>query len=268
MSRWVQVNTPKVGEEWKPMSLQEAFEKGPPPVGPISVPGDFKDNVVRVAKPYFRDEELQRARDREHVIEDPLALYVPYHSPEMGIYFRVKRMLSDFQAFASKYSWPSGVTVNELWHIYVMTIFWHEMAHHVVEDVATLMEWMGGSNQYPLMSHLAEERFCEFNAFTTAERQPSPPGRHKIPLLPSIQVPSGIKGKSGVAPFNKRLILSCLYYHWGRDYPTSTYRPIVEGDASHAVDGLWNGLWGAHKGGYDVVKAPYEIYKCLYCTTL
>ncbi|MCR6693218.1 MAG: hypothetical protein MRT15_12550 [archaeon YNP-LCB-003-016] len=262
MNTWLQANIPRAGEEWIP--LREKFEGGI--IESVSVLEEFENNVLHRVEPYLRDRDILRLEKREHVIKDPLAYYVPYHFSEMGIYFRINKMISDFRAFVSKYPWPNNITVNELWYVYVMTIFWHEMAHHVIEDVATLMEWMGKA-RYPLMPHLVEEMFCEFNAFTTAEKQLSPPNRYNIPILPYANLPSGIS-KGETAFLNRRLILSCLYYHWGRNNPTSTYRPIVRIEASQAVDGLWNGLWNAHKGGYEVVKAPYEIYKRLYCTTL
>jgi hypothetical protein len=265
----------KAGEEWRPRFpptvLQQHLEK------PIDLPKDFIMKIQQSAKDHIRDKEikerLEKARGaiedpRIIIIEDPLAFYVPYHSSRMGIYFRLNKMLSDFQIFISKIVWPEGSRpsldrLDDLWHIYVMTIFWHEMAHHVLEDVATIMEWMK-TGKYPLIPQQAEERFCEFMAFTTSEIQLSIPRRFSpIPLIYSHRLPSGLGNKH-----NRDLILSALYYHWGRNDPTSAYRPVIEPVIPQTLNGLWNAFWNAHRGGYKVLKVPDEIYEHVYVTTL
>lgn len=76
-------------------------------------------------------------------VEDPLAYYVPYPSgissrKPWGIYFRGKRMLSDFKRFHSRL--PRFIPPDFSWRVYVTTVFWHEMAHHVIQDAWLIQE--------------------------------------------------------------------------------------------------------------------------------
>lgn len=251
----------KVGDEWKPIDKEISSAHREPFQSHKFE--EFERDVWDAAEPRIRDEDIDRVGREAEIIEDPLAFYVPYHPmikhfeprklfrldilfhayrllpPGWGIYFRIKKMLSDFRSFVSKHSWPRNIGLRELWHVYFMTIFWHEMAHHVIEDIAT---WKPA--RYPSLSRFAEERFCEFNAFTTAEEQLSPPDWCEIPIPPPARIPKAV-GKGHV--LNRRLILSRLYYHWGRDDPKSYYRPRVEREAHQFVDGLWYSFWDAHR---------------------
>ncbi|MEM2414096.1 MAG: hypothetical protein QW109_05705 [Sulfolobales archaeon] len=265
IKRWFVCNAPVAGEEWRPEFSRER------PV-PIGVPGlvegkpvseidvtNFSNKVMEIAKRWIRNEDVKKA---ERVIEDPLAYYVPYHSPEMGIYFRINRMLSDFQNFIFKWgAYVKGLSVEDLWYVYVITILWHEMCHHVIEDVATLLEWMG-RGKYPLMIRNVEEMFCEFNAFSTAERQLSPPGGYRIPIITLDRIPAAFRERRA-----RRMVLSYLYYHWGRDDPSSIYRPRVDSAVPQLINGLWNPCWNAHLGGYRVIGVPSEVYGHVYCVT-
>lgn len=252
-SVWISNNSPRANEEWMPIPLSEPLIPESISITNIS---DLEKRVQKNAEPCVRD-EIPRA---EHVIEDPLAYYVPYHSPQMGIYFRLNKMLQDFRRFVNKYSkYMMNFRAEDLWHIYVMIIFWHEMAHHVLEDIATVK-----SAKYPLLPRSIEESFCEFNAFTTAERQLSPPNR--IPILISARVPKTLIGRGALSRKNKKIILSCLYHHWNRSNPTSIYKPRVYPMVPKVVNAIWYGFWHAHCGGYNVIRAPTEIYKHIYVT--
>ncbi len=215
-------------------------------------------------------------------MEDPLAYYVPYPSDAssrkgFGIYFRVKKMLSDFKRFHSKL--PRFIPPDFSWRVYVTTVFWHEMAHHVVQDAWLIQE--GNKSQrsssspsssspsdysgYTLMPRQDEEGFCEYMAFTAVERNLGlppkvirnipmrhmlyarifyPHPRPKIPLLP---------GRSPMKPDYFRIYALCaLYDHWGRG-SDPVYRPCVTRTASGAVGPLWNPLWEAHQRGAPVI---------------
>jgi len=270
MSAWIQQSSPRPGDQWRPIPLDK-LEKVPYESEGLGVPDKIaseleklKRGVMDNAKPRIRDEEVRKA---EKLIEDPLAYYVPYHSPRMGIYFRVNRMLSDFSNFISRwYGFMVNIKVQDIWRVYVMTIFWHEMAHHVIEDVTSVMEYLGKLKYPPLPRHI-EEGFCEFNAFSTIEKRLSGPRWCRVPFT-FINVPSKTRSKTRIPINTRKRILSCLYYHWGRNTHSSIYKPVVDPIVPKVVDGLWNGFWCAHLGGYDVIKAPDEIYRHLYCTTL
>jgi len=247
-------NSPKAGDEWKP----DAFPGKHAPSDELKREAEeVTKRIYRESRRYKRDEDVKRAR---HVIEDPLAIYVPYHS-SMGIYFRVNRMISDFCNLYTTYGYVMKVSAEVAWHVYVMLIFWHELAHHVIEDVATVLEgW--GLGKYPLVPNVDEERFCEFNAFSTTEKRLASPTRALLPLT-FLWV-----SRIGIGHVARRSILSCIYYHWGRHQPSSSRRPRVEPSIPKAVDGLWNGFWEAHLAGRNVLRVPTEIYNRVFVTTL
>ncbi|MEN3062088.1 MAG: hypothetical protein ABC595_03150 [Candidatus Methanosuratincola petrocarbonis] len=153
------------------------------------------------------------------------------------------------------------------WRVYVMAVFWHEMAHHVVQDAQMIINGPPPYEYaaYSLMPRQDEEGLCEYMAFTAVERglglppkvirniplrhmlyartfYPHP--RPKIPLLP---------GKSPMKPDYFRIYALCaLYDHWGRG-SDPVYRPCITRTASGAVGPLWNPLWEAHLRGAPVI---------------
>lgn len=259
------INFPKEGKEWKPecapkieKASHEEFE-------------NIRETVLKASEPLVKDDDFREIRDK--AIEDPLAFYAPYHyvGDKYGIYFRIYRMIDDFKDFISKYykfinKELPGINFWDIWEVYFATIFWHEMTHHIVEDIATVMEWKN-LGKYPLLSRKAEERFCEFVAFARI--------RLVLPLYVSCRSlideirkrRSQIMVKSIRSRQIKTVILSCLYYHWNRDDPNSIYRPIIEPEIPQIINGLWNAFWYAHNYPGTVIRAPDEIYGRIYFVT-
>lgn len=340
MKSVIDANTPKAGDEWKPVIGREEIassaerELGEEEGAFRKLLGDLKNRVSSSVKDAVRD--IERA---EHIIEDPLAYYVPYHSPPRirGIYFRVDRMLSDFEKFARAalsylkvrelyeewappwpYPWdidllyylcrrywvwapwapglrercmrfihyvedlyryvrdmkPLGyvpLLLWDLWRIYVTNIYWHELAHHAIEDVATVKR-----AKYPALARNAEEGFCEYTAFNTSERAFYVPCSIRIPLIPPELHALYCLYELLWLPFSSpqsrhyreyiRLVLSILYYHWDRD-KDPVYRPVVDPSVPKFVGARWNAFWEAHVGGYNALTVGGdEIYKHLYIT--
>ncbi|MBC7128072.1 MAG: hypothetical protein H5T32_07685 [Candidatus Methanosuratus sp.] len=214
--------------------------------------------------------EIDAEPDFSGGVEDPLAYYAPYpsHIPspkKWGIFFRARKMLDDFIDFHSRL--PKFILPDFSWRVYVMTVFWHEMAHHVVQDAQMIINGPPPYEYaaYSLMPRQDEESFCEYMAFTAVERNLGlppkvirnipmrhmlyarifyPHPRPKIPLLP---------GRSPMKPDYFRIYALCaLYDHWGRG-SDPVYRPCVTRTASGAVGPLWNPLWEAHQRGAPVI---------------
>lgn len=261
--------TPEAGAEWRPYAILERYARLLREREPRGLEREEAEEVVREAREmgreYERDEDVETARSREYVvIEDPLAYYIPYHSSvsrlrEWGIYFRIRRMEDDFINFYSTWGGVLGVSAESAWHVYVFTVFWHELAHHVMEDVATTLERLR-VGKYPLVSSTAEERFCEYTAFTTAEKRLAAPVQLPLTWLK--------RGHLNLGMMNVKRILSCLYYHWRRDDPNSYYRPVVEPSILKAVDGLWRAFWSAHLSGSGAFEPKGEVYRRVFVTTL
>ncbi|MEN3052331.1 MAG: hypothetical protein ABC606_00840 [Candidatus Methanosuratincola petrocarbonis] len=206
---------------------------------------------------------------REGVIEDPLAYYVPYPTdrdpssyPRWGIYFRAHKMLADFKQFHSRL--PELIPVEISWGVYVQAVFWHELAHHVVQDTWLIqgsysnpppsMPYAG----YSLMPKSDEEGFCEYMAFSAVEQGFSVPrlalcndlrhgwaSRTEVPLIPRYTAPR--------PEVLRNYALCALYWHWGRDH-NPDYRPRVTPLASEAVGPFWRPFWEAHRRGTPVVS--------------
>ena len=61
-------------------------------------------------------------------------------------------------------------TALTVFRVYVSHIYWHELTHHIVEDIYTLK-----GNSYPLLTTSEEEGLAEWHAFLTAEERLSLP---------------------------------------------------------------------------------------------
>jgi hypothetical protein len=302
ISPWVYQLSPRAGEEWVPRVEKSRFissvEKTPLEAELEEKIKEMEDEVLEHVKPliadgYFDEREKESIKRYEEkmgedyvAIVDPLAIYLPYHKWgwRWGIYFRIIRMISDFKDLVAKFkaAWLGAgggkLEVEDLWgiwRIYVEAIFWHELAHHVVEDIASALEGYNTSRyqvgKYPLLRREVEEGFCEYTAFTTAERgfpiplplsgrMPIPERRERwseweAPLAESLR-------RSGTSL--REAVLSSLYYHWGRDDPQSAYHPVVDPEVPRKVDGLWEAFWGAHLRLYEFM---WDLERRIFCVT-
>ncbi|MEM2099668.1 MAG: hypothetical protein QXU99_08050 [Candidatus Bathyarchaeia archaeon] len=120
-----------------------------------------------------------REREDFHVIDDPLAYYIQYSDLNVGtqrdnghwgIYFKVRGMDFCFQNFLEFFRVSVNLDVDALWNLFVEFVFWHELAHHVLQDLRTLKgeDQVAAWRQY-CADKSKEEGFCEFFAFKTAE---------------------------------------------------------------------------------------------------
>ena len=289
MFEWVSRNSPKAYEEWRPKYTLPRFETAREQLSVESEETEeyreLKEHVERNASKRIKDEDFSKGErklieeeekriveeaevSREKIVKiivDPLALYLPYHhyGQRWGIYFRVNKMLSDFKNFINmlESAWPRSINIWEAWRIYVMTIFWHELAHHVLEDIASALEGARFTPplhlHYPLLSSSIEERFCEYTAFSTARRLLTAPRGYWIPLL-------GPESAWHIDLDTRERVLSALYYHWGRDDPRSKYHPVVDPMVPRRVDGLWTVFWEAHELG---VRAAKDLRDRVFCVT-
>jgi len=287
VSSWVHQFSPMAGEKWAPrFEKSPSVEKTPPEA-------ELEEKIKKIIKEveegvhvepliadrYFYEHEKKIIKSEEEkmgedyiAIVDPLAIYLPYHKwgERWGIYFRINRMVSDFKDFVAKFKavlLRAGIKELEvedlcgIWRIYVEVIFWHELAHHVVEEVAYVLE---GYNvgKYPLLRRKVEEGFCEYTAFTTAEQQvPIPsPLSHRMPIPWLCDRWSEWEAES-LRP--RRVVLSSLYYHWGDDDPRSAYHPVVDQEIPRKVNGLWELFWNAHLRP----KFAWDLTRHIFCVT-
>jgi hypothetical protein len=302
VSPWVYRLSPSTNDEWVPRFEKSQFissvEKTPLEAELEEKIKEMEREVLEHVKPlmadgYFDENEKnlikrceEEIREEYIAIVDPLAIYLPHHKwgCRWGIYFRINRMVSDFKKFVAKFkaAWLGDgggkLEVEDLWciwRIYVETIFWHELAHHVVEEVAYVLKGYNTDQhqvgKYPLFRREVEERFCEYTAFTTAEqgfliplplsgRMPIPEhrdrwGEWEAPLAESLR-------RSGTSL--REAVLSSLYYYWERDDPQSAYHPVVDPEVPRKVDGLWKLFWDAHLRLYDFMQ---DLERNIFCVT-
>jgi hypothetical protein len=276
--KWINENSPRAFEEWEPPLGKSFFEPiAEPKAGEESRETKFekfKKSILERAGPWIRDDYVRSAREKEKergkeiIIIDPLAYYIPYHHDDenWGIYFRVDKIILDFKdfiTFISRISRIITIDIEDAWSIYIMVIFWHELTHHVLEDIITVIETIRRGRLYPIFKRDEEERFSEYTAFSTAYEYiyiPIPIG-YTIPLLD----PEYLVHVRGVG--EKEILLSALYYHWGRDDPASPYHPVVEQAIPRIVDGLWKTFWEAHSRLGELGMAD-RMGSRIYCTTL
>jgi len=283
--QWVHQLSPMAGEKWAPRFEMSRFISS---VEKTPLEAELEEKIKKIerevlehvepliADRYFDEHEKKIIKSEEEkmgedyiAIVDPLAIYLPYHKwgKRWGIYFRINRMVSDFKDFVAKFKvvwleyggWKLGVEdLCDIWRIYVKVIFWHELAHHVVEEIAYVLE---GYNvgKYPLLHRKVEERFCEYTAFTTAEEPVLIPS----PLSHEMPIPGLCDGWQAESSRLRRAVLSSLYYHWGRDDPQSAYHPVVDQEVPRKVDGLWELFWSAHLD----LKFGWDLTSHIFCVT-
>lgn len=282
----LQMNTPKAGTEWTPELEQPSLKRK-------TLKPEFKESleftikeIRENTKNHYRDKNIEKAGNA--LIEDPFAYYIPSPSSNPGIYLRIKEMITDFQAFIHQYTSYFLQEIPELfrshlrtltrevlqafrgiWDIYVMHVYWHMLAHHVLEDIQTIKN--GLELEEEPLTRKTEERFCEYYAFTTEDQRVYP----KIPQYSFIRwillAPGSFAGKQIHEEGIRKSILACLYYYWQRNL-SKMFPPKIEETIISRVNGLWQGLWNAHKKGVTIItfpsSQPTEIYQNIYVTSL
>ncbi|MCW4044947.1 MAG: hypothetical protein NWE94_05455, partial [Candidatus Bathyarchaeota archaeon] len=139
------------------------------------IPAEKKDNNDDLIA-FFH--EMRGCADFR-VIDDPLAYYIQYSDLNIGsqqgdkywgIYFKVEEMDSCYRGFLGFFRASVNLDVKALWNLFVEFVFWHELAHHVLQDLRTLKgeDQAAAWIQY-IFDKSEEEGFCEFFAFKTAE---------------------------------------------------------------------------------------------------
>lgn len=158
-------------------------------------------------------------------IVDPFSIYIPYHADieNWGIYIRARRVVEDFLAFCEEFE-VEEVGVPLVFTIYLNTVMTHAMMHHIVEDIATLLEFGSGSSRYPLLKREEEEGFCEYMAFT-----------RKIASTRFTKLfPAVMRWRAGEYGEIFAKVTSALYFHWRRA-EDPVYRPRITPEVSRAL---------------------------------
>lgn len=197
------------------------------------------------------------------VIDDPLAYYIQYSDLNIGsqqgdkywgIYFKVEEMDSCYRGFLGFFRASVNLDVKALWNLFVEFVFWHELAHHVLQDLRTLKgeDQAAAWIQY-IFDKSEEEGFCEFFAFKTAEEGSVIPRNAELVLLDDPESHS-LKGVL------RRIALEYLYYYFKRQ-SDPIYRPKISPQIIAGYEPLWSDLWRSHRDGNVVLKAPTEVYE-------
>lgn len=244
---------------------------------PSFVPVEKTEEIEETSLfPPINDEfERLEPECEESIIIDPLAYYVPYHFnlKLWGIYFRVKEINKDFNNFVNRILYKFKSFQKQFRFLcflpYIRVIYFHELAHHTIEDVGTMFKYHSTKN-YPFLTRTEEEGLCEYMAFKTqlhAMRPfyiPTSLYGIKFNIIPKIH-PSPILKK-----FNE-FILSELYYHWNRQN-NPVYKPKIYRNVGGKVGPLWYSFWQSHKNHWNVIKIKIptgkwiEIYKRVFST--
>ncbi len=265
---------PRVIEE---LYATKSSEKQRKP-SPIRISDEFEKMAEEIG---IREEERER---RAGIIIDPLAFYVPYHSkPKLwGIYFRVEKISQDFNNFLAKLI-TKPLQLQQLASLcfapYIRIIYFHEICHHVIEDVATASELYSNKQYYPFLTDQEEEGLCEYMAFTHQARSRSPfitpldylrQGYFQLFNIP-LHTRWTLLRLSHYEKESLKLLnsftVSELYYHWKRQ---SNYRPKVYPGVGAKVGPLWKSFWYSHIHKQDVlrilVRKASEVYDRIFFT--
>jgi hypothetical protein len=202
------------------------------------------------------------------IVVDPLAFYVPYHfdPTNWGIYFRVNSIKRDFDCF------QRGVRLNKsvCFAAYVRMIYFHELCHHCIEDVATIRESYS-KTVYPFLSRNEEEGLCEYLAFKQQVRANHP---FNIPsvLMQANWMSYTFHGARDEAIYNEHFVRA-LFHHWKRG-SDRIYRPMIHKGVGMKIGPLWHSFWQAHKAESNVINVPFsrtrktcEIYNRIFSTS-
>ena len=196
------------------------------------------------------------------IISDPLAYYVPYHHypSKWGIYFRIYRVLDFFERIMKSYVlrqlyYKDPYTFARLaWVVYVSYIYWHELAHHIIEDISSLK-----GNKYPFLIKRDEEGLAEWHAFLTAEKRIWPM------IYRMLSIPRAHQKR--LDKRFRRVVLSAIYYEANRRNDP-IYRPVVRSNVVKMLGDLWMPIREASVRNANVylVKGIEEVYSRIYLT--
>jgi hypothetical protein len=271
-------------DESKLRSLEERL--------PIELPKEIEQYPLE-RKGEFQEPRLNKDLEGEGIIIDPLAFYAPYHyNPrDWGIYFRVNRINNDFNNFLNylkaRVQLSAKVSRMLFFPPYIRIIYFHELCHHVIEDIGSVSEiYYGGVSVseriyhykrfYPLFPGLErreEEGLCEYMAFVTQMNSRFPMSTHFNSLknaFYSFVPPIDITRRLGNMVRKINLItISELFYYWNRQNDP-IYKPKIYPGVGRKVGVLWQSFWGCHKNTLNVISPNKwgisEVYDRLFMT--
>ncbi|MEB2793017.1 MAG: hypothetical protein G5Z42_00795 [Caldisphaeraceae archaeon] len=220
---------------------------------------DISDKTI-----YSGEESDIKSGEELGIIIDPLAYYVPYHHypSKWGIYFRIYKVLDFFERIMKSYVlqqlyYKDPYTFARLaWVVYVSYIYWHELAHHIIEDISSLK-----GNKYPFLIERNEEGLAEWHAFLTAENRVWPMTYrmfyHTIPRAHQKRLDKRFR----------RAVLSAIYYEANRRNDP-IYRPVVRSNVVKTLGDLWMPVREAsvRNANAYLVKGIEEVYSRVYLT--
>jgi len=278
--------------EWRPKKMIPMFVERPLELGEvdkifdeIKQRAEYRDLVIFSRFAEYSPEELDKAEEPYEIVVDPLAFYVPYHYDphNWGICFRIhrildrlKHMLEIYTSMIPRYetTLDNKLLINVfaiLWNVFMAYLYWHELTHHIVEDICSIR-----GDRYPLLNRYEEEGLAEWHAFSTIET-----GRARLPIIPKSKLikimklrepPEELLLKPSL-PFNLRprsemlsKVLDIIYYTLGRD-KAFVYKPIVRPSVVQKLGLYWTPIREASvQGGYVYLVNGEEVYPRIYLT--
>lgn len=235
-------------------------------------------------------------------VVDPQTLYIPYHYHEptlYGIYFREKQIYKDARIlsglawnllkddrFFERLKIPevdrSNIRIfmkhpllgfSTLVTLYIEALYFHALAHHVVEDISTLLE-LNNLGEYSIIKDSREEEsFCEFIMYDALQNIPSPGVAYKLlcKLRDGVIIPP--VSLDDIARFlrsYRRAFAAALYIHRSKtiykDY--QFMKPAVSEEVAKKILPIFKGLWYTHIFDLEPVETGEEITRRIYAINL
>ncbi len=243
-------------------------------------------------------------------VVDPQTLYIPYHyhvSELYGIYFREKEILEDIKKFLGL-AWSllrnerfyerlriseidrsdirallrhPGISLSILIALYMEALYYHALAHHVLEDVSTLLELNDIDNYSIVRDSREEEAFCEYIMYLALRGEPGwnePEGGFALGIIYRLRdmmiiPPVSLDDLMRFLKAYRKIFAAMLYIHRNKNmYVNFRFlRPAVSEDVADKISLAFRSFWISHIYGWEPMEVGIgnvEILKRVYVIDL
>ena len=270
------------------------------------------DAILSLFPKVARKEDLELKIPSSHrytkfnYVVDAQSIYIPYHyhiSELYGIYLRGKFIKEDFpkfiefaiallkdERFYERLRVPSfdssliksllshkTIVYNILAAIYIEAIYYHSLAHHVIEDISYFYEQYGIDKYSIIRSADEEESFCEavmYKALKAEYGWNAGTGGFALDILYklrdlSIFPPISTEDTAKFLKIFRSVFPQLLYVYRSKDfykrYPM--FKPKISQEVSEKLSFLFTGFWYSHVSNIEVIKVSrgdQEIFSRIF----